>query len=156
MAAMKILENKIPPPLVALICGGFMWFVSDGMQNPLEFGFVRISALLALCIIAAYFSISGLLAFRAAKTTVNPLKPELASSLVKSGVYQISRNPMYVGFAFLLLAWCLYLGSFLSIIGVLGFVLLIDRFQVIPEERAMSLLFGKEFEDYAKKVRRWF
>lgn len=153
---MKILENKIPPPLVALICGVFMWFVSDGLQNPLEFGFVRVSALLAICVIAAYFSISGLLAFRAARTTVNPLKPETASALVQSGVYRVSRNPMYVGFALLLLAWCLYLGSLLSFIGVLSFVFFIDRFQVLPEERAMHSLFGAEFDEYAKKVRRWF
>ena len=109
-----------------------------------------------MCYRSIFFSISGLLAFRAARTTVNPLKPEAASALVQSGVYRVSRNPMYVGFALLLLAWCLYLGSLLSFIGVLSFVFFIDRFQVLPEERAMHSLFGTEFDDYAKKVRRWF
>ncbi|MFQ3324666.1 MAG: protein-S-isoprenylcysteine O-methyltransferase Ste14 [Pseudomonadales bacterium] len=96
------------------------------------------------------------MSFRLAKTTVNPLKPESASSLVVSGVFKISRNPMYVGFALLLLAWCVYLLAPVLLMILLLFMAVITRFQIIPEERAMLKLFGEEFIDYQKAVRRWF
>lgn len=152
---MKALENKIPPPLVAIAFGYFMWTVSDGLTHFSDASSIKVMATLAISVAGAYFSIAGVIAFRTAKTTVNPLKPESASSLVKSGIYQVSRNPMYVGFTLFLASWAVYLGSLWSMLGVIGFVLCINRFQIIPEERAMHALFGKEFEDYSKQVRRW-
>ena len=98
---------------------------------------------------------SALLLFRKAKTTVNPLQPQSATSLVVSGVFSLSRNPMYVGVAFILLAWSMYLGSSWALLGVVGFVIFINQFQIVPEERAMLALFGEEFVSYSKKVRRW-
>jgi len=47
------------------------------------------------------------------------------------------------------------LGSNLTMFGVLGFVLFITRYQILPEERAMIALFGDEFKEYSKSVRRW-
>ena len=102
-----------------------------------------------------FFLIAGVVSFRKAKTTVNPLKPEEATSLVNSGIFRFTRNPMYVGFALVLLAWAIYLSSPLSLVGVLGFILYIDRLQIEPEERALNELFGSEFESYRSNVRRW-
>jgi len=152
---MRFLENKIPPPVVALVFGTLMWLISGEVILFDDVGLIRIILMLLSIAAGSFFSLSGVLAFRAAHTTVNPLKPETASSLVKSGIYKVSRNPMYVGFALFLFSWALYLGSFWSIAGVLGFVLYINRFQIIPEERAMTALFGREFEAYKKTVRRW-
>ncbi len=109
----------------------------------------------AITFIGAFFCIAGVVSFRQAKTTVNPLKPEKASSLVSSGIYRVSRNPMYVGFALFLLAWAVYLASLWALAGVAGFVLYINRFQIVPEERALKSLFGDEFEDYRMRVKRW-
>lgn len=152
---MMILENKIPPPIVAVIFGILMWCVSDGLSDPREIGMVRVAAIFLAILVGALFCLSGVMAFRSAKTTVNPLKPESASSLVKSGIYRFSRNPMYVGFALFLVSWAFYLGSNLTMFGVLGFVLFITRYQILPEERAMIALFGDEFKEYSKTVRRW-
>ena len=101
------------------------------------------------------FVLAGGISFRRARTTVNPLKPEAASALVTSGIYRYTRNPMYVGFALWLLAWGLYLASPLVLLGVLGFVLYMNRLQIAPEERALGRLFGADFAAYRQRVRRW-
>ena len=98
---------------------------------------------------------AGVVSFRQAQTIVNPLKPETASALVRSGIYQYSRNPMYVGFALLLLAWACYLASPVALFGLLGFVLYMNRFQISPEERALATLYGSEYQVYQTQVRRW-
>ena len=147
------IENKIPPPVIALIFGAVMWLVSSGTHYPI--GTTRILGVLASWLVGTYFSVSALMLFRKAKTTLNPLKPQSATSLVVSGVFGLSRNPMYVGMGFVLLAWSIYLGSFLALLGIIGFVIFINQFQIVPEERAMLALFGEEFVSYSKKVRRW-
>jgi protein-S-isoprenylcysteine O-methyltransferase Ste14 len=147
------IEHKIPPPVVALFFGAVMWSVSSGAEDPI--GTTRILGILASLLVGTYFSVSAFILFRKAKTTVNPLKPQSATSLVVSGVFGLSRNPMYVGMAFILLAWSIYLGSLWALLGVIGFIIFINRFQIIPEERTMLVLFGEEFVSYSKKVRRW-
>lgn len=152
---MQFLENKIPPPIIAVAFGVVMWGIDNYIPG-IEVGeSIRsiVAALVAL--IGAFFCIAGFSSFRRARTTVNPLKPETASALVSSGIYQFSRNPMYAGFALLLVAWAVYLSSFLALFGVIGFVLFINRFQIQPEERALTALFGTEFERYRNSVRRW-
>jgi protein-S-isoprenylcysteine O-methyltransferase Ste14 len=95
------------------------------------------------------------LSFRRAKTTVNPLKPETSASLVSTGVYSFTRNPMYLGMALVLLAWAAYLASPWALAGPALFALYITRFQIIPEERVLARLFGTSFAEYRKRVRRW-
>ncbi len=55
--------------------------------------------------------VAGSIAFRNAKTTINPLNPAASTTLVTSVIYQITRNPMYVGFVIFLFAWSVYLSS---------------------------------------------
>ena len=100
-------------------------------------------------------SIAGMVAFRRAKTTVNPVKASLASSLVIRGVYRYTRNPMYVGLLLTLLAWAVFLANPLAVLWVVVYVLYITRFQIIPEERVLASLFGAEYEAYKGRVRRW-
>jgi protein-S-isoprenylcysteine O-methyltransferase Ste14 len=95
------------------------------------------------------------MAFRRQRTTINPLHPEKTSSLVTGGIYRISRNPMYVGMALLLLAWAVYLESPAALLGIGAFIAYITRFQIIPEESLLSRHFGAEFENYRQRVRRW-
>jgi protein-S-isoprenylcysteine O-methyltransferase Ste14 len=54
-----------------------------------------------------------------------------------------------------LLAWAIYLAQPLALLGPLAFVLYITHFQIVPEERVLSGLFGEEFADYRDRVRRW-
>lgn len=115
------------------------------------------STLVAIVIALAGGAISaaGIMAFRRARTTIDPLKPERASSLVTGGIYRITRNPMYVGLLLVLVGWAVFLGSLWAGLGPLAFVAYITRFQIKPEERALRLLFGDEFARYTARVRRW-
>ncbi|APC20986.1 protein-S-isoprenylcysteine O-methyltransferase Ste14 [Pseudomonas protegens] len=152
---MQVLENRIPPPLVAVLFAVLMGLLARGLPG-LDPGLgTRLLLALPLVMAGLLFVLAGGLAFRRAKTTVNPLKPASASALVTSGIYQYTRNPMYVGFALWLLAWGLYLASPLVLLGVLGFVLYMNRFQIYPEERALGQLFGADFAAYRQRVRRW-
>ncbi|MGQ0510810.1 MAG: methyltransferase family protein [Betaproteobacteria bacterium] len=112
-------------------------------------------AAILLAFLGAAIDVAGLLAFRKARTTINPLKPEKASSLVQSGIYRYTRNPMYLGMLVLLLAWTAYLAHPAAFAVLPLFVLYINRFQIEPEERAMAKLFGAQFDDYRNRVRRW-
>jgi protein-S-isoprenylcysteine O-methyltransferase Ste14 len=152
---MLILENKIPPPIIAILLAAAMWWVSliaPAVElNP----FVRQIVIVLLIVLGAGFDVAAILAFRRVTTTVNPMKPETASSLVRSGIYHVSRNPMYVGLALFLTAWAVYLSSAWPYLGVLGFVLYMNQFQIAPEERALTKNFGGEYVKYQSKVRRW-
>jgi protein-S-isoprenylcysteine O-methyltransferase Ste14 len=148
---MDWLEHRIPPPLVAIITAVLMWLAVRPIAplgNRLWLALLVVLAGVAVCL-------AGVASFRRARTTVNPLKPESASSLVVAGIYRHTRNPMYLGFAIILLGWCVFLGSALAVIGVAAFVLFIGRFQIRPEERALRELFGAEFDAFCGRVRRW-
>ncbi len=115
----------------------------------------RLILSMALCGIGTVFVVAGVIAFRAAKTTVNPMRPGAASTLVSSGVYRFSRNPMYVGFLFALGGWAFFLAHAMGFILLPAFVIYMNRFQISPEERALSSKFGKHFATYAQSVPRW-
>ncbi len=84
------------------------------------------------------------------------MKPESTSSLVTSGIYKCTRNPMYVGLLFVLVAWAVFLSSAWLLVGPLIFVLYMNRFQIAPEERMLSQMFGTTYSTYKGTVRRWF
>lgn len=149
------LENRIPPPVVAVLIAAGMWALSRWwpvltfeLPSPLLVG-------LAVSSVGGVISSAGVREFRRAKTTVNPLHPELASAVVTTGIYRYTRNPMYVGIVFVLLGCFLALGGLSAILGLPAFVLYITRYQVQPEEQVLLSKFGKEYADYAARVRRW-
>lgn len=152
---MHALELKIPPPVVALLVAAVMWgisLVTPSADVPVP---IRVIATIAIALAGLATAVSGVVAFRRAKTTTNPLKPETASSLVVSGVYRLTRNPMYVGLALVLLAWALFLSCIWALLGLLAFILYMTRFQIIPEERVLAGMFGAAYTAYQAKVRRW-
>ncbi len=152
---MPSLELKIPPPIVALLCALIMWAIASQtllyfIRPELKWAFIVI-----FVVIGISFDIAGLLAFRNKKTTVNPLHPEKSSSLVTHGIYRITRNPMYCGMAAFLIAWAVYLDSPIALLGLPIFIFYISHFQIIPEEKILSKLFGETFTNYQTQVRRW-
>jgi protein-S-isoprenylcysteine O-methyltransferase Ste14 len=152
---MSALNNKIPPPIVCLIVAIAMW-VSAWSSPVIDFGHtLRMTLAILFGVFGLVMALLGFEAFGEAKTTVNPVKIDAASSLVMTGVYRYTRNPMYVGLASLLVAWAIYLAAPLTLLGPLAFVLYITRFQIMPEERALSRIFGRPYDDYRARVRRW-
>ena len=93
--------------------------------------------------------------FKKHKTTINPIKIETASSLVVSGIFSYSRNPMYLGMALILLGLSLKFNLIGGLIFTTLFILFITNFQIKPEEKAMQKIFGEEFLSYKNRVRRW-
>jgi protein-S-isoprenylcysteine O-methyltransferase Ste14 len=148
------LELKVPPPVVALCLAFLMWFAPSLGQPeaPLQ---VRVGMALVLVLIGQSISIAGMVAFRRARTTINPIKASTASSLVTTGVYRFTRNPMYLGLLLTLLAWAVFLFNPVALLFVPIFVLYINRFQIKPEEQVLSSLFGAEYMAYKGQVRRW-
>lgn len=153
---MKFLEARVPPPLVGMLTGLAMWLcVPAGGLMQLGQSPLRLVALAVLVLLGAGVSLAGVRSFRQAKTTVNPLKPERATHLVDGGIYRLTRNPMYLGMLLVLLGWAAALASWWALFGPLVFALYMSHFQIRPEEQALLQLFGREFEDYKEKVRRW-
>lgn len=151
---MRFLEVKVPPPIVAVAVGIVMWRIAlvTPSAAPVR---ARLWIAAAIAAIGVAIAVSGAVAFRRARTTTNPAKPGTASSLVSSGPYRFTRNPMYVGLTLILLGWASYLWSTWALVGPLVFAVYIRWFQIAPEERALSALFGAEYSEYQAKVRRW-
>lgn len=146
---------KLPPLALVLIMAALMWVVSAA--TPIFYFALPAKRLWAvsLALIGFVTCLAGVASFRLAKTTVNPMKPDLTSSLVVSGIYKYTRNPMYLGFALILLGWAVLLSSLTALALVPAFVLYIDRFQIRPEERVLASLFPREYPGYQARVRRW-
>ena len=151
-----MLELKIPPPVYLLLTGGVMWLldsflpVAEMIASPWNrLGYLFI-------ILALLTDGTSLMQFFRSQTTMNPVRPEKAKNLVTTGMYQITRNPMYVGLLFLLIGWGFLLGSFSPFLLLPIFIFLITTQQIIPEERILEEKFGQEYRDYKKAVNRWF
>src|SRR5688572_25951876 len=141
---MPALELKIPPPIVTLGVAVLMWFASWAVPA-LRFEMpARRAIALCLAVLGIAISVAGVVSFRRARTTINPLTPEATSSLVVSGLYRVTRNPMYLGMLFVLLAWAVLLSNVLAFVSVPAFVLYINRFQIGPEEAVLARLFSED------------
>jgi protein-S-isoprenylcysteine O-methyltransferase Ste14 len=152
---MHALEHRIPPPLVALLVAAGMYALARWwplarfeLPSPWLIG-------PAVACVGGAISMAGARAFRQAGTTVNPLHPDRASSIVTSGIYRYTRNPMYVGVVFVLLGCFLAFGALSAVIGLPAFVVYINRYQIAPEERILEAKFGSEYASYRERVRRW-
>lgn len=146
---------KIPPPLQTAFWAVIIWALYK-LVPALQFkvaGQTLIAILFAACGIV--LDLVSVFNFFKAKTTVNPLRPERASALVVAGFYRFTRNPMYLGMVLVLVGWGIYLGSPLAIIGVVGFILVMNHIQIKPEEAAMEAQFGQDYLKYKNTVRRW-
>jgi protein-S-isoprenylcysteine O-methyltransferase Ste14 len=151
-----MLEKRIPPLALVLIVGLLMWAIANSGPRIEAGETLRLALAAILFVLGTLFPLAGVISFRRSKTTVDPRKPEASSTLVSSGVYRYSRNPMYVGFGLWLLAWGIFLASVWALVGVIFFVLYMNRFQIEPEERALRESFGDAFREYERRVRRWF
>ena len=149
------MSNKIPPPIVTLVFGLLIYFTRNYFPSYENISFVF--NVLSIVLLIGGITITGtaIAAFKNHQTTVNPINIEKATSLVTSGIFMISRNPMYLGMFSVLLAVSLKFNLIGGIILSTVFMLFITKFQIIPEEIAMEKLFKDEFIHYKKKTRMW-
>jgi protein-S-isoprenylcysteine O-methyltransferase Ste14 len=152
---MRALEHRIPPPVLALLTGAAMWFMGRGAPRSGLPDVARYTLSAVLFVAAGAFGFPAFLAFRRAGTTTNPVKIDRAAALVSSGIYRVTRNPMYVALTLLLCAWAAWLQAPVGALGPPLFALYIDRFQIVPEERAMRARFAEAYDAYRRRTRRW-
>ncbi|MGQ8364294.1 methyltransferase family protein [Glaciecola sp. 1036] len=143
---------NVPPVVQALVAAILMSTVAiidrqySGMLRGIAVG---------LAFIGMAIAVIGVWQFKKHRTTVNPVSPEKSSTLVTWGIYAYTRNPMYVGMVFVLIAWALWLGSAFSLIIVPLFMLSMTYLQIKREEIALQQIFGDDYIEYSNKVRRW-
>jgi protein-S-isoprenylcysteine O-methyltransferase Ste14 len=148
------LELKVPPLALVFLFGALMWLASAYSAFTVALLWRSVFAFI-FCTVGVAIILAGFLAFLRAKTTVNPLTPEATTAMVTSGIYRFSRNPMYFGFLVVLTGWAMYLSNLLAFAFLPLFVLYINRFQIVPEERALCAKFSHVFTAYKCSVRRW-
>ena len=150
------MKTKIPPPLVALIAMLLTFLSRDYLDIFYLHPHLQRTLFLLFLVVGVSVIFLATRQFKISKTTVNPLKPETASSLVTSGIFRRTRNPMYLGLTSLLISFSIYFSSVFGIIIYLPlFISYITIFQIIPEEDAMNKLFSNDYKSYCLKVRRW-
>ena len=104
---------------------------------------------------AAIAPVMAFFQFWRAHTTINPYRPENATTLVTSGVYAWTRNPMYLGLSVLLLGWAINLGTLTPLVLAPLFIPFIRHVQIRPEEHALRARFGEDYARYCQRVNRW-
>jgi protein-S-isoprenylcysteine O-methyltransferase Ste14 len=145
----------IPPP-VYMVLAIMSIFYGQSFFPLLSFGLVEQKLIgIFLGIVGVVISIVSVQRFRQFGTTIQPHKLDEAKHLVSDGIYNYSRNPMYLGMAILIVSAGIYVGSFLFLPALVAFVLIINKFQIAPEEAALERLFGQEYLDFKMRTRRW-
>lgn len=152
---MLALDHKVPPPVVLLVTAGLMAGSAALVTGIPPLDLVRTLIAVVVALAGVLCAGVGVLTFARAKTTINPINIDAASTLVTGGIFAWSRNPMYVGMVLVLTGWAVFLGSVWLIAGPLLFAVFIDRFQIQPEERVLAAKFGSAYAEYCRRVRRW-
>jgi len=147
------LKNKIPPPIVTLVFAALIYLSADLLPHLMFEGQTFLSSI--IMIFGLIILLLAVKAFVQFKTTINPLKPETTSVLVTSGIFKLSRNPMYLGMLLLIISLWIKTGDVLGFILVAGFIAYLNYFQIFPEEQAMKRLFSDKYKTYCQQVRRW-
>jgi protein-S-isoprenylcysteine O-methyltransferase Ste14 len=152
---MRALELKVPPVAQFVVAAVLMLLISVSATSG-AFSFPgQLLAASVLLLAAGLVGLAGVRAFLMAGTTVSPLRPDAASRLVAHGIYRRTRNPMYLALLLALVAWGIWLGNAAALLVIPAFVLIMNRFQIQAEERALAQLFGEDFAAYKRAVRRW-
>jgi len=149
------MDIRIPPPIQTAIAAGIMLLISKLHPQSLGDSTPRNFLAVICLLLAAIFMFDAVAGFIRNKTTVNPLQPEKATTLVISGAFKFTRNPMYLGMLLILLALASFLGNLWNIAVIILYVWVITRIQIVPEEQALIKLFGEQYRAYCRKVRRW-
>ncbi len=152
---MKSLELKIPPAILMVIFGVVMWLMDWLLPMFKQDWLWHDWAARSVFLLGIFFIVSGIVSFKKARTTVDPTHPEKASSVVTTGIYRLTRNPMYLGFLLMLLAFVFKLANPITLTMLPLFVWYMNHFQIMPEEQALMELFGVEYKKYLAQVRRW-
>lgn len=124
---------KIPPPVLTLLAL-FIMYVCTYLIPLWQFKPSWIVAIpfITIAIVVGFLAV---LALVKADTTISPFVPQQTARLVTRGIYQYSRNPMYVSLLLVLIAAIFLYGELSTILGLIIFVLVVNHYQIKPEEK---------------------
>src|SRR6266508_3356198 len=144
---------RIAPPILTLlhIIAAFLLarFIPLPFTVPIAIKYIGF----ALVVIGFLLGLCAVIAFRRARTTLDPYHP--VSNLVTSGIYRFSRNPIYLGFLLMVIGIPLNVGTYWGLILAPIFVLLCNRLVIVREEAYLEKRFGEAYTNYKSRVRRW-
>lgn len=156
------MENKkdspgvyIPPPIFYVLTFLAAIFIQTKVSindSVFHLQFTKVVGILLLTI-SFFFLFTSLRKFLLSKNTLILIKP--ASSLQTNGIYNISRNPMYVSLALIYLGLTCLIGNWWNIILFPLLFLIIQEYIIKSEEKYLERAFGIEYTDYKRRVRRW-
>ncbi len=144
---------RFPPPLLVLAVILLAWIFDYFF--PTGFGAFHLQWFVGVVIIAVsvlIIIISGL-SFKQAKTTIEPWKP--TSSIISTGVFRYSRNPIYLAFCVFQFGTAFLLDNLWVLTGLPLSMLLLFLVAIRKEENYLETKFGKDYLDYQSRVRRW-
>jgi protein-S-isoprenylcysteine O-methyltransferase Ste14 len=152
---LQALELKIPPAVLILVTAAAMYVsrnlgVLVGIPNSIKvITFALFFGLACVCLFGSTWT------FIHKKTTLDPRIPADTSILIVEGLFRFTRNPIYLGFCCLLLAFAIWLSNWVSLVWVAVFAIYLTNFQIIPEERYLLAKFGQDYSRYCEQVNRW-
>lgn len=145
------MTRPVPPLAFALAAGVSQTAITRGRRSTRA---SRISAA-AMAVPSLALLIGSARAFRRAGTTVDPRRHVTSDALVTGGPNALTRNPMYVGMAALLLAHAAARRSLPALTPAVAFTAWIDRIQIPMEEAHLAERFPEAFNTYCNAVPRW-
>lgn len=157
-----MMENKkdnpaiyIPPPLLYIAIYLIAVFVQRLLPLNKDFFHTATSKIVGgfMILIGVVFNVPALRQFFKTKNTIVTVKP--ANSLQTSGIYALSRNPMYMSLLLFYVGISLIIGNWWHFILLPVLVLLLQEYVIKREEKYLDRRFGQQYLDYKSKVRRW-
>jgi len=145
----------IPPPLLYVVIFLIAIFLQKKIPIKDDIFHLKATRILgALFLLSSlYFLITSLSKFFTTKNTLIPFKP--AASLETTGVYSLSRNPMYLGLALVYLGITCLIGNWWNVLLFPILILLVQEIIIKKEEQYLERAFKDKFYNYKNKVRRW-
>lgn len=149
------MQTKVPPPFYAFLAA--LLAIGANLLTPgwRVLPYLALWVGVALMVAGGFVVVTAVVQFKRAGTTIEPMDPSRTSTIVTTGAFRLSRNPMYLAMFAEVLGLALILRNPLALIGPLLFPVVVTVLQIIPEERALNLKFGAQYQDYCARVRRW-
>lgn len=155
---MAALELKVPPAILLVLALFGVYFSPSILPFiPTVHASPELRANIAwlVSIIGVLVAIAGVVTFKMAKTTTNPMLIGNASSLVTHGIFRFTRNPMYLGMLLIIFSFIIKTGYVAGLVFALTFFIYMTKFQIKPEERMLTKIFKEQYTDYMKRTRPW-
>jgi protein-S-isoprenylcysteine O-methyltransferase Ste14 len=146
-------DVKIPPPILTVIHIGIAYVAKWAIPIPVPMPDLLRNIGFALVVVGFLLGVAAFMEFRKARTTVDPHGS--VTSIISSGIYRFTRNPIYLGFVLMLIGLPLNSGTYWGIVLAPVFIHLMNRLVIEREEAYLEKKFGAVYTGYKSRVRRW-